>query len=73
MGEHFIHGLLHDIGKIVMNINFKEKYAKVIDEVTSTGKSLEESRAFNLRVYSLWNRRLCGKDMASACRNSGSA
>ncbi len=42
VGEHFIHGLLHDIGKIVMNINFKEKYAKVIDEVTSTGKSFEE-------------------------------
>ncbi|MGD0283188.1 MAG: HDOD domain-containing protein [Dissulfurispiraceae bacterium] len=42
VGEHFVHGLLHDIGKIVMNMNFKEKYATVIDEVTSTDKSFAE-------------------------------
>ncbi|MBF0557906.1 MAG: HDOD domain-containing protein [Nitrospirae bacterium] len=42
LGEHFIHGLLHDIGKMVMNINFKEKYAAVIDEVRSAAKPFEE-------------------------------
>ena len=42
VGEHFVHGLLHDIGKIVMNINFKENFATVIDEVASTDKSFEE-------------------------------
>ena len=40
--EHLIHGLLHDIGKMVMNINFKEKYTMVIDEVRSSGKSFED-------------------------------
>ncbi len=42
VGEHFVHGLLHDIGKIVMNINFKENFATVIDEVASTDKFFEE-------------------------------
>jgi len=40
--QHLIHGLLHDIGKMVMNINFKEKYAMVIDEVRSSGKPFED-------------------------------
>jgi putative nucleotidyltransferase with HDIG domain len=40
--EHLIHGLLHDIGKMVMNINFKEKYSMVIDEVRSSGKPFED-------------------------------
>ncbi|MGD0282952.1 MAG: HDOD domain-containing protein [Dissulfurispiraceae bacterium] len=40
--QHLIHGLLHDIGKMVMNINFKEKYTMVIDEVRSSGKSFED-------------------------------
>jgi len=41
-GEHFIHGLLHDIGKTAMNINFKEKYAAVVDEVRSSGRPFED-------------------------------
>ncbi len=40
--QHLIHGLLHDIGKIVMNINFKEKYTMVIDEVRSSVKPFED-------------------------------
>ncbi|MGD0281325.1 MAG: HDOD domain-containing protein [Dissulfurispiraceae bacterium] len=40
--DHLVHGLLHDIGKMVMNINFKKKYAKVIDEVRSSGKPFED-------------------------------
>ena len=39
--QHLIHGLLHDIGKMIMNMNFKEKYAMVIDEVRSSDKSFE--------------------------------
>ena len=38
----FILGLLHDIGKMIMNINFKEQYKEVISEVTSSGKPFEE-------------------------------
>jgi putative nucleotidyltransferase with HDIG domain len=40
--KHLIHGLLHDFGKMVMNINFKDKYAMVIDEVRSSGQSFED-------------------------------
>ncbi|MBF0505760.1 MAG: HDOD domain-containing protein [Nitrospirae bacterium] len=40
--EHLIHGLLHDIGKMIMNINFKEKYTLVVDEVRSSGKPFED-------------------------------
>jgi putative nucleotidyltransferase with HDIG domain len=42
LGEHFMHGLLHDIGKMVMNINFKEKYGTVVDEVRSSDRSFED-------------------------------
>jgi putative nucleotidyltransferase with HDIG domain len=35
--EAFIAGLLHDIGKTVININFAEQYEPVIREVYSTG------------------------------------
>jgi putative nucleotidyltransferase with HDIG domain len=41
--EHLIHGLLHDIGKMVININFKEKYTMVIDEVKSSGRTFEDA------------------------------
>jgi putative nucleotidyltransferase with HDIG domain len=40
--EHLVHGLLHDIGKMVMNINYKDKYAMVIDEVKSSGRTFED-------------------------------
>lgn len=40
--DHFLHGLLHDIGKMVMNTNFKEKYAAVVDEVRSSGRPFED-------------------------------
>ncbi len=40
--QQLIQGLLHDIGKMVMNINFKEKYTMVIDEVRSSGKPFED-------------------------------
>jgi len=34
--------LLHDIGKMVMNINFSEKYRMTIGEVRSSGKPFED-------------------------------
>ncbi len=40
--EHLIHGLLHDAGKMVMNINFKKKYSKVLDKVRSSGQPFED-------------------------------
>ena len=40
--EQLIHGLLHDIGKMVMNINFKEKYTMVVDEVRFSANSFED-------------------------------
>lgn len=41
-GEYLLPGLLHDVGKMVMNINFKEKYKGVIDRVRAEGKSFED-------------------------------
>ncbi len=41
--QFFIPGLLHDIGKMVMNVNFKEKYTTVIDEVRASGKAFQKA------------------------------
>ncbi len=43
--EYLVHGLLHDIGKMVMNVNFKEKYTTVIDEVKASGKSFQDAES----------------------------
>ncbi len=40
--EMFVAGLLHDIGKVVLNKNIPDTYKPIMDEVVGTGISFEE-------------------------------
>lgn len=70
--EAFVSGLLHDIGKGVLNVNFHEKYAEVIDVVLEKGVGFREIEQNNLGfdhtqvgalVLRKWN---LGKDLEEA-------